>query len=205
MTQPLRAVKTHKIFSSHSQSLFLVPVGTICLSQGNDLLCIVSSGELLLLLFYCLRVFHLSVSWWFSTEVWVTTSFLKSPALFSVFSSISTTLQFGQSSIRLVVSKSPSPCTNLLVTVPRAPIAIGMIVNFIFHSFSIPLKCRVTYSSFRILSILLWKFSLFLLIIRSGRLDEIRWSRLCVKIPESLCVSFSKTFWVVHILFVHMV
>ena len=32
-----------------------------------------------------LWVFHISVSWWFFTGVWVTESLLKSPGLFSVF------------------------------------------------------------------------------------------------------------------------
>ena len=34
-----------------------------------------------------------------------------------------------------VIFKSRSPCTNLSVTLPRAPITIGIIVNFMFHSF----------------------------------------------------------------------
>ena len=39
---------------------------------------------------YSWRVFHISVSRWSFTEVWVTSSLLKSPGLFSVFWSIST-------------------------------------------------------------------------------------------------------------------
>ena len=35
--------------------------------------------------FFSLRVFHISVSWWFSTGDWVTASLLKSPGLFSAF------------------------------------------------------------------------------------------------------------------------
>ena len=38
-------------------------------------------------------------------------------------------------STRPVISKSSSPCTNPLVTVPRAPITIGIIVTFMFHNF----------------------------------------------------------------------
>ena len=34
-----------------------------------------------------------------------------------------------------VISKSSNPCTNLLVTIPRAPITIGTIITFMFHSF----------------------------------------------------------------------
>ena len=33
------------------------------------------------------------------------------------------------------ISKSSSPCNNPLVTVPKAPITIGIIVAFMFHSF----------------------------------------------------------------------
>ena len=36
------------------------------------------------------------------------------------------------------ISMSFSPFNNPLVTVPKAPITIGIIVTFMFHSFSIP-------------------------------------------------------------------
>ena len=38
-------------------------------------------------------------------------------------------------STRPVISKSCCPCTNPLVTAPRAPITIGTIVPFMFHGF----------------------------------------------------------------------
>ena len=38
-------------------------------------------------------------------------------------------------SIRLLISKSSSPCTNPLVTVLRASITIGIAVTFLFHNF----------------------------------------------------------------------
>ena len=41
-------------------------------------------------------------------------------------------------SFRPPTSKSSSPFSNLLVTVPKALITIGIIVTFMFHSFSIP-------------------------------------------------------------------
>ena len=55
-------------------------------------------------------------------------------------------------SIRPFISKSPSLCTNSLVTVPRATITIGAIgntVTFMFNRFTIPKQCPVTYLSFR--------------------------------------------------------
>ena len=54
-------------------------------------------------------------------------------------------------------SKSSSPFNNPLLTVPKAPITIGIIVTFMFHSFfffSIPKQGRGTYPSFPILSVL---------------------------------------------------
>ena len=41
-------------------------------------------------------------------------------------------------SIRPLPSKSSSPFNSPLVTVPNAPITIGIIVTFMFHSFLIP-------------------------------------------------------------------
>ena len=40
-------------------------------------------------------------------------------------------------STRLPTFKSSWPFNNTLVTVPKAPITIGIIVTFMFHSFSI--------------------------------------------------------------------
>ena len=42
-------------------------------------------------------------------------------------------------SIRPVISKSSCPCTNPLMTVPRTPITIGIIVTHMFYSFFISL------------------------------------------------------------------
>ena len=58
-------------------------------------------------------------------------------------------------SIRPPASKSSSPFNKSLVTVPKAPIMIGLTVTFMFHSFfSIPLQGQSTYPSFYILSVL---------------------------------------------------
>ena len=42
-----------------------------------------------IIIIYFSRVFHISISWWFFTGVWVTASLLKSPGLVSVFWPIS--------------------------------------------------------------------------------------------------------------------
>ena len=54
-------------------------------------------------------------------------------------------------STRPLIFKSPSPCINPLVTVPRAPITIGIIVTFMFHSFFNP-QAKSRYLSFFSLS-----------------------------------------------------
>ena len=59
-----------------------------------------------LLLFYSLRVFHISVSRWSFPGVWAT-SHCKSPGLFSVFWAISTLLQFGLSPLILLFTSHP--------------------------------------------------------------------------------------------------
>ena len=100
-------------------------------------------------------------------------------------------------------SKSPSPFNNPLVTVPKAPFTIGIIVTM-FHMFSLPLQGRGTHPSFHFLSVLFCdqpgqqnpqfsKFSLFLLIIiRFGLLAKIRWSVGMSKSQKSW-VWFSRT------------
>ena len=115
-------------------------------------------------------------------------------------------------STRPPISKSYRPFNNPLVTVPKAPITIGIIVTFMFHSFfQFSSKVEVLISlfhthSFRfilwsagtakstILQIFFFLFFFFLLIIiRSGLLAEIRWSVCISKSHRSLCVSFSRT------------
>ena len=107
-------------------------------------------------------------------------------------------------STRPIISKSSSPCTNPLVTVPRAPITIYTTVTFMFPSFFSHLTRSSTYPSFRFLLILLWgqqgkqspqfgRFSFLLTFTRSGRLAEIRCSVCISKSQSSLCITFSTT------------
>ena len=98
-------------------------------------------------------------------------------------------------------SKFSSPFCNPLVTAPKAPITIGIIVTCMFHSFFNSLA-RPRYLSFfsYSFSFILWSagtakltilqflFFLLLIIILSGR-DEV--IRVYVKVPEEIiCVFF---------------
>ena len=111
-------------------------------------------------------------------------------------------------STRPPTSKSSRPFNNPLVTVPKAPITIGMIVTFMFHSFFNSLA-RLRYLSLfshsfcfihwsagteksKILQVFFFFFFL-LIIIGSGLLAKIRWSVCMSKSHRSLCASFSMT------------
>ena len=104
---------------------------------------------------------------------------------------------------RPLIFKSSTPYTNPLVTVPRSPIGIN--VSFMFHGFFNDLV-RPRYLSFFSFSFnftlrsidpvksTYWHVLFFLLMItRSGRLAEIRWSVCISKSQRSSCVSFSRT------------
>ena len=123
-------------------------------------------------------------------------------------------------STRPPTSKFSRSIINPLVTVPKAPSTIGIIVTFMFHIFFNSLA-RSMYLSFfsHCLSFILWSagtakstilqivlfFCFLLIIIRSGLLAEIRWSVCMSKSHGSLCVIFLDRCWIVHILFVGMV
>ena len=107
-------------------------------------------------------------------------------------------------STRPPTSKSSSPFYNPLITVPKAPITIGIILTIIFHSFFNSLA-RSRYLSFfsHSFSFILWSAGtakstilqvLFFLwiIIRSDLLAEIWWSVCMSKSHRSLCVLFCK-------------
>ena len=117
-------------------------------------------------------------------------------------------------STRPPTSKSSSPFSNPLATVPNAPIKIGIIVTCMFHSFFNSLARFKNVSLFShffsfiqwsagtakstILQILFLFFFFFfffflLIIIKSGILAGIRWSVCMLKSHRSLCVAFSRT------------
>ena len=93
-------------------------------------------------------------------------------------------------STRPPTSKSSSPFNNPSMTVPRAPITIGMIVTLhVSYFFQFTSKVRLSYFSLSF-SFILWSagtanstispvfffFFFLLIIIKTGRLAEIRWS-----------------------------
>ena len=108
-------------------------------------------------------------------------------------------------STRPVISMSSSPFHNPSVTVPRTTITNCTIVSFMFYSFFKSLARSRYFSSFNFLSVLFkvqlrqesLRFRMFsfllLIIIRSRRVAEIRWSVCMWKSPRGLCVSFSRT------------
>ena len=129
-------------------------------------------------------VFHWSLS--DSKSLQVSGTRLSIPAVLSnaVFWIVST---------RPLTSKSSRPFNNPLVTLPKAPITIGTIVTFMFHSFFNSLA-RSRYLSFFSLSFrfILWSpgtakstilqiLFLLLIIMRSGLLAGIRWSVCMLK------------------------
>ena len=102
-------------------------------------------------------------------------------------------------STRQPTSKSSSPFINPLVTVPNAPITIGIIVTCMFHSFFSSLA-RSRYLSFfsHSFSFILWSAGtanstilqvlfFLLIIIKSGLLSGIKWSVCILKSHGSLC------------------
>ena len=115
-------------FFSHSFSFILWSAGTakstilqifFLFSFFFFLLIIIRAGVLAEIRWYyyyyyysLIRAFHISVSRWFFTGVWVTASLLKSPGLFPVFWPFSIMLSFGWS---LLVRQLPSPLVPLVI------------------------------------------------------------------------------------------
>ena len=102
------------------------------------------------------------------------------------------------------ISKSSSPSTNPLVTVPSVPITIGITVTFMFHSFFSSLVRSMYLSFFSPFFSFTQRsagtaesinqqvlFFFLLTITRSGRLVKIRWSVYISKSQRILCISFS--------------
>ena len=78
------------------------------------------------LITYSFRVFHISVSWWFSTGVWVTASLLQVSRSRLRIPAVLSNAVVWIVSTRLPNSKSSRPFNNPLVIVPDAPISGGL-------------------------------------------------------------------------------
>ena len=146
------------------------------------------------------------VFWGFLTAVWVTVRVLESQGPFSVFLPLLLKLWFGRSQIVLFFFKAFSPSTNPLVAVPWAPITIGKIVTFMFHSF-LNSQARSRFLSLfsDSFNFTLWfggtaksiilQLHFFVVVdcLRSSHLGVIWWSVSISKSQGGLCISFSTT------------
>ena len=101
---PFVSQNPREVCVSHFSGRILVCAYTIGsmvkLFSGRILVCAYTIGsmvKLFLLLLLFIRVFHISVSWWFFTGNWVTASLPKSPVRFSVLWPFWIMLMFGWS------------------------------------------------------------------------------------------------------------
>ena len=94
----------------------------------------------------------------------------------------------------LLISKSSTPCTNSLVTVPSARITIGITITFMFHSFSVLYQRLGTFCFLSILTYGQPADSLFFLLTatKSDCLAKICWSGCISTSQRILCVSFCR-------------
>ena len=132
----------HSFFNSLARSRYLsffsLSFRFILWSAGTA-----KSTILLILFLYSFRVFHISVSWWSLTRVWMTVSLFKSPQISRTFPCILADLNNAvvwMVSTGPVISKSFTPFIYPSLTILRAPITVSIIVTFMFRScfFSIP-------------------------------------------------------------------
>ena len=159
---------------------------------------------LVLWLFFSLKVFHISVSWWFSTGVWVTASLsnLQDSSHNSGWSRQCCSLDSLHPSRHFQVShssyKSFGDCTestnynwyNRHVHVPQFFFdsqARSRNLSLFLHSFNFTL-----WSAGRAKSTILQILSFLVIIIRSGGLTEIKWFTGISKSKKSLCMLFSR-------------
>ena len=81
-------------------------------------------------------------------------------------------------SIRPLISKSSSPCINSMVSVPRAPITIGITVTFMFHNFlkkiSYKVEVLILFAFFQVYSeVLLLLLSLLFVILKEKYVSDL--------------------------------
>ena len=114
---------------------------------------------------------------------------------------------FNNAAVWIVSTRPPTsrPFNKPLLTVLRAPITIGIIVTFMFHSFFNSIArsrylslfshsfCFIQWSAETAKSKILQILFFLLIIIRSGLLAGISWSVCMLKSHKSLRESFSRT------------
>ena len=158
-----------------------------------------------LLLFYSFKIFshqrELIVLHWSSND---SKSLQVSRTLLSILADLNYAFVW-MVSTRPLISEPSSPFINPLVTVPSAPITIGIIVTFMLHIFFSSLV-RTRYLSLFSVSFgfTLWSarmgkstiryvvFFLFFLFLFLLSLGLVRWSVYISKSQRNLCVSFSR-------------
>ena len=133
-----------------------------------------------------MNVFQISVSWWSFTRVWETSLLKSHMTLFRIVANLRNAVVW-IASTRPFISKSSSPFVNPLVTVPWAPITIGITVTFMFHSFFfIPSQVRGYYY-----------YQYYYLLIRVFHISVSWWSFTGVWVTASLLKSpwLFSVFW----------
>ena len=105
-------------------------------------------SSLIIIIIIMLVNFYTSVSWWSFNDWNLSDSKFPqdSRTLLSILTDVSNAVVWIVST-RPVISNSSCPCINPLVTVPRAPITMGITVSFIFHNLFSSLA-RSSYLSF---------------------------------------------------------
>ena len=102
---------------------------------------------IIIIIIIMIWVFNISISWLSFTGVWETASLLKSPGLFSSILAVFNNAVVWMVSTLPPTSKSSRPFNNPLVTVPKAPITIAMIITIMFYSFFFNSLARSRYLS----------------------------------------------------------
>ena len=157
---------------------------------------------IIILLFF--QVFHSNVSRWFLTSLSDRKFLQVSRTILSILADLNNAVVWNIST-RPLIFMSSSPCTNPLMTVPRAPVhrhfhvpqffqfsgkVNVLIFLFVFFQFySMVNRDSKVHNS---VSFFCFCFCFFI-IINSGHLAEIKWFASMLKSQRNLCISFSRT------------